>query len=445
MIFVSYASEDRSRAARVVEAIQAHGQTDVWFAPRDVGSTDPYVREIEEALGRADIVLVLWSRHAAASTWVQTERDSSLARSHNGERVRVVMARLDDTHPPPLSAAELCLDFRAEETLPETVAEFLKVEPTSNDDEFRERIVQTELPRAEQIAEVVRYLGRSEPVVVLASRKGGSHSFTRQLQARLAAEQPDWTVVAVPVRPLPLEDLHSYLARMRGLMQLDESEGGRLVICAHGWSQGAAGDEGKSSEFQEALANVLRTCAEGGGTPQRPCSLVATGSYSLFLLRYTGESRSVFKNAMQVDLPDLTCDEVEAWMAKVEPGSWTEHAGEVWRRTGGHPYLTKKLVHAWATDASGGWDAAEENLLEDTNFLLPLFTNAIQHPQHGEEAKNELRRCLESRNGLRYTVVNPRAMSLRLLYEGLLRRDGRRLKLRCRAIETLFKDIAEEA
>lgn len=77
-LFISYAREDRDRAAQLAEALSARGWG-VWW-DRAIPAGRQFDEVIEEALTRARCVLVLWSPHSVASGWVKTEAGEALAR-----------------------------------------------------------------------------------------------------------------------------------------------------------------------------------------------------------------------------------------------------------------------------------------------------------------------------------------------------------------------------
>ena len=84
MLFISYATENAARARATADALEALG-AEPWLAEREIEPTGNFVHRIEEALKKASGVLVLWSRAAAGSAWVQTERDSAMARRLRGD------------------------------------------------------------------------------------------------------------------------------------------------------------------------------------------------------------------------------------------------------------------------------------------------------------------------------------------------------------------------
>jgi hypothetical protein len=70
-IFISYASEDRERAAGMAQVFEERGWS-VWWDRRIPPGRD-YAEVIEAALKAARCVVVLWTEAAIASKWVRTE------------------------------------------------------------------------------------------------------------------------------------------------------------------------------------------------------------------------------------------------------------------------------------------------------------------------------------------------------------------------------------
>ena len=91
-VFVSYAREDAAKAKAVARLLQ-QASLDVWFDER-IHSGSEYSREIEQALGGAAAVVVLWSRNSVESAWV---RDEAAEGRDSG---RLVPVLLDDCRPP---------------------------------------------------------------------------------------------------------------------------------------------------------------------------------------------------------------------------------------------------------------------------------------------------------------------------------------------------------
>src|SRR5437899_2043766 len=70
-IFFSYATDDRLRTRRLVEALEAQGWS-VWW-DRTIPPGETFDSVIEKALDRARCVVVLWSKTSVSSDWVKTE------------------------------------------------------------------------------------------------------------------------------------------------------------------------------------------------------------------------------------------------------------------------------------------------------------------------------------------------------------------------------------
>ncbi len=91
-VFLSYDREDLPRARSLALALAKAGHS-VWW-DRHIKGGAQYSNEIEQALKRAEAVVVLWSRNSIDSAWV---RDEAAAARDAG---RLVPARLDPSEPP---------------------------------------------------------------------------------------------------------------------------------------------------------------------------------------------------------------------------------------------------------------------------------------------------------------------------------------------------------
>ena len=91
-IFLSYAHADRSKAQRLAAILEQTGYTVWWDALVEGGSR--FAKSIDEALDKADVVVVLWSKHSVESDWVRDEA------AQGRDRQRLVPISLDGSVPP---------------------------------------------------------------------------------------------------------------------------------------------------------------------------------------------------------------------------------------------------------------------------------------------------------------------------------------------------------
>lgn len=74
-IFLSYASKDRERVRPLVEALTHEGWSVFWDRDIPVGKTWDQV--LEEELGNARSLLVVWSKNSIDSRWVKAEANEA--------------------------------------------------------------------------------------------------------------------------------------------------------------------------------------------------------------------------------------------------------------------------------------------------------------------------------------------------------------------------------
>ena len=90
-IFLSYAHADKAKAQRIASALEKSGYVVWWDALIEGGSR--FAKSIDEALDKADAVVVLWSKDSIESDWVKDEARtpatvSGWSRSRSMEAIR---------------------------------------------------------------------------------------------------------------------------------------------------------------------------------------------------------------------------------------------------------------------------------------------------------------------------------------------------------------------
>lgn len=109
-MFISHAGSDSSRAAAVAEVLTGSG-IDVRLDRKELCLGDSFLSFMNSALTDSDYCLLLWSRNAAGTPWVQMEWESALYRSVKEKRAFLVAGRLEDNELPALLALRLRVDL----------------------------------------------------------------------------------------------------------------------------------------------------------------------------------------------------------------------------------------------------------------------------------------------------------------------------------------------
>jgi len=91
-LFLSYARDDADTARAIAAALEKAGHS-VWW-DKHIGGGAQFAKEIEQALDKADVVLVLWTTHSIESPWVRDEAGAGR------DRGRLVPLSLGGTLPP---------------------------------------------------------------------------------------------------------------------------------------------------------------------------------------------------------------------------------------------------------------------------------------------------------------------------------------------------------
>lgn len=91
-LFLSYARADSAVAQRLASALEHAGFTLWWDAM--IAGGEAYSRSIADALEKADLVIVLWSKSSIESDWVKDEA------GHGRDRHRLIPLSVDGTQPP---------------------------------------------------------------------------------------------------------------------------------------------------------------------------------------------------------------------------------------------------------------------------------------------------------------------------------------------------------
>jgi hypothetical protein len=93
--FISYSSKDQEFAERLHADLQNKGVR-CWFAPHDMAIGAKIIDAIDEAIRLRDKVLLILSRNAIESDWVEDEVIKAFAEERTRKQLVLFPVRLDD-------------------------------------------------------------------------------------------------------------------------------------------------------------------------------------------------------------------------------------------------------------------------------------------------------------------------------------------------------------
>lgn len=110
-VFVCHASQDKKFACDLAGALRDEGIT-VWIDETGVRHGDSFTQQIEEALRTCEVMCVVLSPDAVASTWVAREIEAALERESAGEEIRIIPVLYRDCEVPLFLKTKSRLDLR---------------------------------------------------------------------------------------------------------------------------------------------------------------------------------------------------------------------------------------------------------------------------------------------------------------------------------------------
>ena len=112
-IFISHASPDRAFALRLAGSLEKLGYT-AWVDAREIRVGDAIPQRVAEAVERADYLVVVLSRHSAASSWSEHEWSTKYWEEVARRRPCVLPAVLEECAIPFFLRPKRYADFRSE-------------------------------------------------------------------------------------------------------------------------------------------------------------------------------------------------------------------------------------------------------------------------------------------------------------------------------------------
>lgn len=118
-VFLSHNSADKEFVRRIATAL-TFGGANVWFDEWQINPGDSIPGAISEALKGFSVFVLVWSKDAAQSSWVESEVDSATYRWISEKKlsdIRIVPVVIDITPLPPLLSHILHVDGKNEDHL----------------------------------------------------------------------------------------------------------------------------------------------------------------------------------------------------------------------------------------------------------------------------------------------------------------------------------------
>lgn len=124
-LFLSYSSQDRKTVDQLAHELSQQGIS-YWRDQDKLYAGQRWPKELGEAIAANDCVLLLWSKHAAASYYVEMEWCTAVALKKS-----ILPCQLDDTPLPPSLASAHAADFRRGTDISSILKALLAPKPTT--------------------------------------------------------------------------------------------------------------------------------------------------------------------------------------------------------------------------------------------------------------------------------------------------------------------------
>ena len=168
-IFISHNKADKVTARLLAIALVEQG-VDVWFDEWEIQPGDSITGGIEAGISNADVFILVWSKAASKSNWVDTELRACLRRRVDDHTLKIIPVILDNTRLPALVADYKGFDLKEGMTL-EAIA--LKLTGTRPDVEIARRL-------QERLMEITEsYASPGDPLPYLICPECGSGKLKR--------------------------------------------------------------------------------------------------------------------------------------------------------------------------------------------------------------------------------------------------------------------------
>ncbi len=133
LVFISHNRADEMAAGEIASFLVTEG-VDVWFDKWQIKPGDSIVEGVDFGLSNCDFFIIIWSEHAAKSSWVNKEWTSALSKSIKKKSPIIIPIILDETEIPTILEDLMRISYKGgiEETRRALIAAILFREPSMN-------------------------------------------------------------------------------------------------------------------------------------------------------------------------------------------------------------------------------------------------------------------------------------------------------------------------
>jgi hypothetical protein len=112
-VFISHSSKDKAFVRYLVGELRKLDDISVWFDETELLLGDSIVGKISDAIRDTNYLIVVLSRSAVSSPWVQRELNAALMKELSQKGMLVIPIRIDDCEVPPILQDRVYADLRA--------------------------------------------------------------------------------------------------------------------------------------------------------------------------------------------------------------------------------------------------------------------------------------------------------------------------------------------
>jgi hypothetical protein len=406
-VFISHSSADKAWVTALACNLKRHGHS-VWLDAWELVPGRNFIQGLQDGLDRSQAAILIVTREAQASGWVQDEYSTMLRRRNCEPGFVVIPVLLDVDGDFPFLRNVHCVDFREPTRYRQAFYELLcglKGAAPEPDRLFdgaldipEERRVLTVQPRAANfLDEIFEDLESDHLSVILAQEGMGTGPIAQELLARARSRFAPKNVFHIVPPCTGNDNLDDYFAEVAYQCGVSNGQGAEASLRRHVFDQLDSGDR---------LLVLLSDFENGGDLARRRLASLLRGLYDCFpdrmrvmfrggeklaALKYDQGQISILSIAATYHWPEYTPSDVQELYRQRYRGETitSDDADTILATTGGEPRLVNhclKLRYRFATLTANGY----RDELRASDVAWQLFTPLAHTPSLVER----IRPCL---------------------------------------------------